>query len=267
MRTRPYTERQLKIINGEISADTVNGNEISRIVRKAKELGDCDVVNKYSQILEERAEAYRIRNNERVKHTYHTIAKYREGLAQPKVSTSKYSERQQQIVNGEIPYEQVATRELLLIASKARLNEDYELLSLMEMLAEEKHADALDRNRRSAYERKYRIRGMEPPPHEPVPTGHRENRDWAIDILESRENPDLYSDKRLRELYHFAEQLDDERYLRIAVFLNEERKDRSIVYVVETKKEACELVEYHTVFPIRWPEEWFKEEEKPGDAG
>ena len=56
MKTLPYTERQQQIIDGIIPIKEVHGAQLSRIARKARELGDTDIAERFETELATRAE-------------------------------------------------------------------------------------------------------------------------------------------------------------------------------------------------------------------
>lgn len=57
-----YTERQMKILNGEIDIFTIKANEIKFIIKKAEGIGDCETCKKAEELYELRThkEEYRI---------------------------------------------------------------------------------------------------------------------------------------------------------------------------------------------------------------
>ena len=126
MANKEYTERQQKVINGEISIETLNGRFLRWFLPKAIANNDEELTRKIEEQIELRkAEAYG-RNKQRSKERRAKIDHDQEiQWKQPK--SNEYTEHQKLVVKGEIPIEDVHTNELIYIHLKAYNNEDYEL--------------------------------------------------------------------------------------------------------------------------------------------
>ena len=126
MANNEYTEKQLKVINGEIPFESTQGRFLVPFYKKALRNNDDELAKKIRRRLDAlKAEAYK-RNNERGKKRSKEF--YRNELPewrQPR--SNEYTAHQIKIVRGEIPYEKVHSNELISIYQKAHNNGDYEL--------------------------------------------------------------------------------------------------------------------------------------------
>lgn len=127
----------------------------------------------------------------------------------------------------------------------------------MEDLAREKHADAIERNRTNARESYYKKRGLDPSD----PNSRRSYLfGWEKDIIESRTDPDDYELDTLESVLEVAKRMDNETAVRVMEFLIAVRCDPSVIYAAKTKEDALAIIEANTIFPLRHPDEWFKNE-------
>lgn len=132
MANQQYTEKQLKIINGEISLETVDGRAAVWLYKKAIANEDIELANKSLQRKEQAKNETRKRNIER---TDKQRALRRTGIHQWKQPKSnEYTEHQKQIIRGEIPFEEVHSNELISIYQKAINNKK---LGLAESILEQ----------------------------------------------------------------------------------------------------------------------------------
>lgn len=129
MANTQYTEKQLKIISGEIPLDTIDGYTAVWLYKKAVTNGDTELATKVLNRKEQLKEEARKKNIERVVKS-HTLRK--EEIFQWKQPKSKdYTKHHKQIIRGEIPFDKVHTNELIAIYQKARNNKDDALADLM----------------------------------------------------------------------------------------------------------------------------------------
>lgn len=252
MKKKQYTDLQLRIISGEVPIEDVSSSNITRLINTAQALGDIEIAERFIPYQQKNREAYRLKNNEQTRKRYHEKYKGKDAPIMPKVTNSQYTSRQKQIILGIIPYEEASSRDYMQIAAKALLIGDLGLASQMEILGQEKYNDYKERNRKVASERYYKLRGEEP--------GRKRLFDWEERILESKVDPQEYGTNLLEAMFDVAKKCELKEYIKVVEFLLAERKNRSIVYAVQTKAEALALIEHHTICPIRWPEEWFANE-------
>lgn len=223
--TRVYTERQRKIMDGTVDLDTVNGREISKVIKKARKYKAYERADELEKYLQNRlGSGYHAKTPEK----------------------PESSDRTKDIARGVIPYEEVSLSELRTIASKARKAGDIELLELMQTMI-------LDKEREVDYK--------EPNPN----NGYFINRtnkseEWAKDILEGRESASDCTMKDLLALRLYASEYLDKEHVELAKRLIEIRKDESVLYPAQTKKEAMAMIEEHLAWSVKWPEDWYEEE-------
>lgn len=226
---RPYSKRQEDILGGFIPLSRVERSEISSIVKRATKIGDNDNLAL--------AKAYLVQKD----------AQIQEAAA---------SVNAKSVARGEIPYEAITIRQLNSLSAQAKKNGDIELYELINTLIIEKQADRAEKGKKErnpfvsyvyddSYTRPYQI--------------NEKDVNWAMEILESRITPEPLSIMDLQDIRLYADTLDDPAYGRVARMLIDEKLNPSSVYVVQTREEACALIELHTMYPIRWPEQWFSE--------
>lgn len=219
-KARPYTRRQRLILEGIIAIDDVRDYEISKLIEKARDLGD----EYYATMLEDARE-------EKV------------------CSANNISVDGTSIARGEIPYEAVSVYQLRRLGETTKAAGDMQMYELIQTLITEKQIDYDERNKVRAKNPFYRKGNMTPPgSRSPAKT-----REWAIDILESRVYPALCTMMDLQDIRLLAVTMDDPVYAEVARFLINERKDRSIVYVAQTREEAIGVIDVHTWYPVAWP--------------
>ncbi|MBQ6623935.1 MAG: hypothetical protein IJH57_04875 [Mogibacterium sp.] len=219
-KARPYTRRQRLILEGIISIDDVRDYEISKLIEKARDLGD----EYYASMLEDARE-------EKV------------------CSANNISVDGTSIARGEIPYEAVSVYQLRRLGETAKAAGDMQLYELTQTLIIEKQIDCDERNKVRAKNPFYRKGNMTPPgSRSPAKT-----KEWAIDILESRVYPTLCTMMDLQDIRLLAVTMDNPAYAEVARFLINERKERSIVYTAQTKEQAISVIDCHTWYPVAWP--------------
>ena len=268
MKSTSYSQRREDLVNGKMSAEDLSSRALSRLMKTAISIGDQQMAALLEPVLSQKKDESRLRRNQRALKYYYSVVKpFRAAHPEikcklkPVVAAGKeYTERQKQIVRGEIPYEKVRTHDYVRIAAVARANNNFELADMMDELAREKHADAVERNRTRAREAYYTKRGLDP--HDPRSRRTTFYR-WERDIIESRSDPGDYEPSVLEEILNVATRAEDEVAIRVMQFLLAERRDRSIVYTAKTKEEAFDIIAANTIFPIRRPDEWFRTEQSP----
>lgn len=233
---RPYTELQAKILKGTISLDSVRGQDISKVIKKAKRFGDAERADELEQYLSSRYK----------------------GTSYERPAAVTFSNEQFRVAGGKIPYEEIKVKDLRNLCREAKLNGESELVSLLELLIFEKEEDAKERARKSHNRNYYLRRGFLPPDSE---NGHRRNYvrktvQWGIDVLESRIWSDMCTMKDLQNLRLYAIKENNAVYKAVAEFLISVRKDPSIVYATTDHESTKALINELTELPIRWPDEW-----------
>ena len=254
---KPYTKRQQGIIDGSVAYEDVHGQEYCAIIKKATAMKDEELAARMRELHAKKKEEYRFRNNEANKRRYHEYGKYHTELKIPEVHKTEYSERQKRIIRGEIPYEDVSTKELLPIIAKARKVGDIQLAETIRVLAEDKHADAVERKRQKAHERRLLLKGREP--HSRKHTERINGYDeWEWDLIESKDDADDYTLESLQELLKTAERIGTNEDIRVAKFLIDVKEHPDIIYIAKTKEEAYMILQEATLYPLPQPEKWFE---------
>ena len=150
MSKNEYTELQRKIISGEVSIDSVRGNFVVRLRNKALKINDIAVVEMAEKQIAINAERYKQRNRARALASSIMRRENRFDWKSPR--SDEYTERQKQIVRGEIPLASVSTTDLVRICVKAREFGDKVLEELMLDLIKDRriasHERDLERKRR-----------------------------------------------------------------------------------------------------------------------
>ena len=148
MNVRPYSERQLDIINGIIDIESVSGQEVSKLLKKAIAFNDEDVIAMAKKQYDINKQKARKRLNERNNRAYHE--RKENGFTWKPPRSENYTERQKKIINNEIALDSVLTRELIDIAQKAELKQDFVLAESMLSLVHDRKAEYAERNRQRA---------------------------------------------------------------------------------------------------------------------
>ena len=268
MKQESYSQRQRDIKSGKISVEELSLRALTNLMNTAISIGDQQMADLIEPILSQKKEESRLRRNQRSSEYYHSVVKpFRDAhpdikyQLRPVVAQStEYTEYQKKIIRGEAPYENVRTADLVRIAAVARANSNFELANAMDDLANEKHADAVERNRVRTREGYYAKRGLDPNDS----ANHRKDfRRWERSIIESISDPYDYTISALEEILKVAKRAGDETASRVMEFLLAERMDRSVVYIAKTKEEAFAIIESNAAFPIRSPDDWFSNEQSP----
>lgn len=240
-----YTDNQLKIVNGEIPLASVRSTALSKILKKAILLGDLEIAEKIEIQLSQNKEQAKLRNLERAKAYYHTVKK--KGLPWKPAKTPIYTERQQKIIDNEIPNDQVYIRDLIAIAQKAELNGDRVLADTMQALIYDRKIESAEKNRNLASKRKRELR-------------EKGQEDFSCKgILNKVEESILSGEIGLNEcsvehLYHIkaiCEANGDETNLRIANQLIQYVEHPKSLYSVQSHDEAVKKLKEMLGFSLK----------------
>ena len=143
---KPYTEKQMKILTGEIALEEASGKLLSHLHRKALENKDEDLSAKVKEQLDVLKKEAEKRNAERaIKRTKAVMRNEPIQWRQPK--TNEYADHQKQIVRGEIPFEKIHTKELISICMKARNVGDHELAETVFDLIMDHRAESVSKRK------------------------------------------------------------------------------------------------------------------------
>lgn len=259
MSNNMYTDMQLKIISGEIPLETVDGRAIWRLYKKALELDDGEIAARAQERLEQLKSEAVEKNRERVNNR-NSLKKL--GEFQWKQPTlNEYSEHQKKVVRGEIPLENVHTKELINIHLKAHNVGDYEL--------SERFGDLITTRKIEAKEKK-KARDIEySKTHSKLYKKIKNSKiteqiedGTALTKLEQGIlmgviDLDECSEEQLEHILQVVQAEKDEFKILLAKNLLLYKKDPKAIYTVRDKNEALDMLEELLGLPIRRPESWF----------
>ena len=252
MANTQYTEKQLKIISGEIPLDTIDGYAAVWLYKKAVANGDTELATKALERKGQAKEEARKRNVERAIKN-HTLRK--KEIFQWKQPKSKdYTKHHKQIIRGEIPFDKVHTNELIAIYQKARNNKDDVLADLVFDEISERRRKA-NQKEKANKKRKNKLRQFfdgfdDYDPNIPLSRFRQALLKGAVDIFECPEEEIITLIEQLAEL-------NDEKNLKIAHQLLSYKQDISILYPTKDHWEAIDKIEELLQLPIRRPKDWF----------
>ena len=231
-----YTERDLKVKSGEIPLSSCSGHYLRFLYQRAVANDDTELVKLIEARRLEIKEEMRVKSIERWHVRY---SKRKSGTFQWKQPKSNnYTEHQQAIVRGEIPLEQVHTKELIHIHLKAQNLGDIELSERLLDLIMTRRADAEAR-----HERAKRVKTI---PSDVLSYLGRAIISGEVD----------YTDYSAEVIKRFVVGADEEGNKAIEMMLDYlEHPNR--VYVCNTHAEALNMIEEMIGIPIRRPNEWF----------
>ena len=255
MANQQYTERQLKIISGEIPMETIDGRDATWLYKKAIENGDAELAEKALRRKELAKDEARKRN---IKRTVKNKALRRKGITcwrQPK--TNEYTERHKQIIKGEIPFDTIHTNELISLHQKARNNQDFVLAEMLyEQIAYRRERERLkEKARREKYKERHKIIDdfEDYDPKSPIPLLGQAILNGAVNLLECPE-------EEIIKLITQLEEIGDKETLKIAKQFLSYKRDTLILYPTKNHWDAVNMLEELLQLPIRRPKDWFVEE-------
>jgi len=244
-----YTDKQLRIINGEQGPDELTGRTYLAILNKAKLRGDKAIAEFAQRELERCKNATRERNNARSRKRHKLInAKAEIEWKPPK--TKEYSEHQKQIIRGEIAFETVHTNELVSICKRARACGDNELYERIYSLVIDRRQDAFLRRKqkkRASWGQNGRVHNL----------SQAELSQFDIDVLTGKCGVDNLRDADFEHILFLCEKAQDECLIELARTLLIRHKHPEWFYTCKTHEEAIGRIEQLMGLPIRRPETWF----------
>lgn len=249
-----YTEKQLKIINGETPMEEANGRAISWLYKKAVANNDYALAEKAKARLDELKTIDVEKSRQRSLARYHLKHNGLFEWNQPK--SNEYTEHQKKVVRGEIPISEVHTRELISIHLKAYNSGDYELSErLLDLINSRKQASKEKKARYNRAKAKYKnfasLRDYD-----------TENglSKWEQAVLMCIVDLSECSEEQMRHILSVVQEQNNEELIAIATQLLLYKTDPSVLFVVKTHREAIDLLEEMFGQPIRKPDTWFNEQ-------
>ena len=258
--TKGYTEKQLLVINGETDAEQVDGRIARHLLNKARELGDEEVAV-LAQTLLDKAHERAVENNRQRVNKRHQ--EKQQGIVvwkQPK--SNDYTEHQRMVVRGEIPIEDVNTKELIHIHLKAKNNGDIELSErILSIIIDRRNAveeRVMERaQQRFVFLQQHRKRSGN------SNESNYQNRTyltpWEKDVLRSVVDLRECPVGQIRHMIAVCERTGDAYNLKLSILLLQYKEHPETVYVTQDYHEAVDNIEFLMGKPLRRPETWFTE--------
>ena len=248
---KQYTEKQLKIISGEIPLETIDGREATWLYKKAIENGDMELADRALQRKEQAKDEARKKNIER---TIQNKALRRKGIYQWKQPKSnEYTEHQKQIIRGEIPFEEVHSNELISIYQKAINNKNFGLAeSILGQIDYRRKVSDQKEKLHKKHKKKIGkiIDGFDDYDlGSPIPEMGQAILNGMVNIFECPK-------EEIIKLIAQLEDIEDEENLKLAKQLLMYKQDVSILYPVKNHWEAVDRLEELLQLPIRRPKDW-----------
>ena len=258
MKNSKYTEKQLKIISGEIPLESVKGQTASALYRKALANNDTELAERaHSRMLQSKENVIqKNRDSVRIRQR-----QQRDGIFQWKQPKSnEYTEHQKQIVRGEIPFEKVHTNELIRLYQKAYNVEDYALSeTVLSLICDRREASIEKKKERK---RKERADYFEGEFDEYDRNSFLSKRKQAI--LNGVIPLEECAEENIIEIIDILNAHDDKENLKVAELLLSYKRTPSLLYVTTDHREAIDLLEELLQLPIRRPGSWFEDDNKQG---
>ena len=247
----PYTEKQMRILNGEIPLESVDSRALPWFYKKALANHDVDLAQTIKEridILKE--EAYK-RKIERV---VIRERKVRNGeliqWKQPK--SNEYTEHQKRIVRNEIPLDKVHSNELISICQKAQNVGDFELSERMMDIVYERRAASLEKR----WQREK---------HKSNLTDFESDNDLGLTVaeyalLQGENHWDEYTEEEIVVIIDKPENISAEFELSIVKEILRYKQNPEKGSIVTNYDDAIDLLEELLKVSIRKPDTWFIKE-------
>ncbi len=260
MASNEYTEKQLKVINGEMPIESMTGQGLYHFYKKAIANNDEKLAIKIKKQQEILKEELRQRESQRSTMRTKKIT-HNEPIVWKQPKSNEYTEHQKQIVRGEIPYEQANTKELISIHMKAHNIGDYELSERILALIIVRRAQSITK-RKSNHETYNRLRKKIKSPSSSCNNDDKHDCLSLVEqgILQGIITIDECLESHLLHIIKISKKNKDEETLSLAEKLLLYKQHPETVYVVQDHKEAIDLLEELLQLPIRRPNTWFVDE-------
>ena len=256
MTNHEYSEKQKKIISGEIPIESVNGQTLRWFYEKAIANNDQFLADKIKTQQDKLKKAAYKRN---MQYTTESRQEKRMGTfqwQQPK--SNEYTEHQKQVVRGDVAYENIHTKELISIHLKAYNNGDYELSERMLDLINTRREDAQEKEKQNhkTYKRLFYKRQQFATERQ-IGNINRFLSQTEQAILLGVIDKNDCSEKMLIHILEVANEYEDKETIALAERLLFHKRDPDAAYIVRDHYEAIDLIESLLQMPIRRPETWF----------
>jgi len=258
MKNPNYTEKQLKIIRGEIPLETVKGQTAAALYRKAIANNDAELAERaYRRMLQSKETSIQ-KNRDSIRSRYQQQRAGTFQWKQPK--SNEYNEHQRKIIRGEIPFEKVHTNELISIYQKAYNAGDYVLSEMVMSLIQDRRE--LSKGKKKERKRKEREDYFEGDFEEYDRNSFLTKRDQAIlhGVIPLAE----YTEEDILKIINILKTHEDKEHLKVAELLLSYKRDSSLLYTKKDHWEAIDLLEELLQLPIRRPSSWLVDDNKQG---
>lgn len=251
-----YTEKQSKVIRGEVDYATVNGRLAYQLLKSATRLNDQSVVELAHQLLDDAHERTRQNNNARTKKRKHNLKHGTIVWKQPK--SHEYTEHQQRVIRGEISVEDVHTNELISIYGKAKDQGDIELSERILSIIIDRRTEYVEREQAKKMYRLQVLKSGGGDTNDPDVYMRRDSLvPWEQNVLRSVVDLNDCTTEHLIHILDVCEHKNDEHGIMMSKLLLEIKEHPETVYVTQDPKVAVDMIEQMVGKPIRRPETWF----------
>lgn len=259
MATLEYTKMQLKVISGEIPIERANGHLLYPLYKKAITNGDEELAKKAKAQLDVLKMESVEKNRQRSRNIYSRRVRSEFQWKQPK--SNDYSDHHRKIIRGEIPLEDVHTKELISIHLRAYNNGDYELSERMLCLVQDRRKDSqLKHKLRKKTCGRHWYASKKSELNSWADNGNGSLTKWERALLMGLVDLDECSEEELERILRIVQAQGDEKKILVAEKLLSYKKDPKSVYVVRDHRAAIDRIEEKLQLPIRRPETWFVKE-------
>ncbi len=262
MKNSAYSEKQRKIINGEIALETIGTKTALALYNKAIANNDTELAQRAKERLNQSKQESIEKNRERARNSFNNRKHEKFEWSQPKCQD--YSEHHKRVIRGEIPYKKIHTKELITIHMIAKSKEDYELSERLFDIIKDRRDHSIQRARirsaarlpilRQQYEASAKKKLNITVPKE---LSYLSPIEYAL--ISGEIGFDSLTKDDVEILITKAETHNNEQILRFARAILFYMMNPSELYITQDHKEAIDLLEKQLQLPIRRPESWFEE--------
>ena len=248
MKNPAYSEKQLKIISGEIPLSSVNGYTALALYKKAIENGDTELAERAKERLDQLKEIAKQKNLDSVNKRNQLKRENEFQWKQPK--GKEYTEHQKQIVRGDIPLSKVNTNELIHIHLKAKAAGDYELSERMYDLIISRREEAEERASKKSSSKDMNFNNY----------GYEDRTvldDWEKKVINSEVDLDEITSDHLRHILKLVKETGDETKIKVVEQLIMYKERPESILITQDHDEAMDGIERLMGRPIRRPNTWF----------
>jgi len=249
-----YTEKQSKVIRGEINPESVDGRLARYLLESAINLKDAPTIAFAQKLLDTSRERARLNNCKRACKRSRDLKSGAITWKQPK--SNEYSEHQRQVIRGEIPIEAVDTKELIHIHLKAKEQCDIELSErVLSIIIDRRNASI----EKQLAKTPLRLALLHNDMNDPKCYLQRHSLiNWERDVLNSVVDLSECTIEHLIHILHVCESHNDVHGAKMAKLLLDIKEHPETIYPTQDPAIALNMIEQMIGKPIRRPDTWFK---------